>query len=311
MADASATTWDQQTKTTKAGCSYEFLSAQGMRHYTLLDPLLGGATNDCARKNGLDFHSKLEMQQSLEESAAYLRDMVKAVDDAYGVSEALANGTTPTVPESVSSIHYSVHTRIKETRASAEWCSLRDCVQFMTIWNGFCESVVWQYTVLYLGFATITDDMCIPPWDIENGTYQYHGLTLKNIIDMLCEFGSENSAAWKPYLWNAMMRGAWIQYLEKTGAAISETTPQARESDILKHCQTKGMVMRTIKTRTISAHLEGCLDLHGIIHNDVANTLAEQTQGIAEANNRRLVIRQTLDALQQTMSVAVNPLAAE
>ncbi|KAF9305492.1 hypothetical protein BG003_001343, partial [Podila horticola] len=130
---------------------------------------------------------------------------------------------------------------------------------------------------------------------------------------MLCKFGSENAASWKPHLWNTVMRGVWIQYLEKTGAAISESTPQASESDILKHCQTKGMVMHTIKTRTISAHVEGALvavliargfakddvcdcalhdysvaqalthdvskDLHGIIHNDVMNTLAEQSQG--------------------------------
>lgn len=168
------------------------------------------------------FRSELEIRQSLEESAAYLRDMVKAVDGAYGVSKALANGTAPTVPESVSSIHYSVHTRYKETPTSAEWSSLRDAVQFMTQWNGICESIVWQYTALCVGFLTVTDDLCIPPWDIENGTYQYHGLTLKNILDMLCKFGSENAASWKPYLWNAAMRGAWIQYLEKTGAAVSK-----------------------------------------------------------------------------------------
>ncbi|CAO3568821.1 unnamed protein product [Mortierella alpina] len=347
VAEPSASIWDQQTKTTNARCGYEFLSAQGMKHYTLLDPLVAGSANGDAHNSvyGLAFHSELEMRKRLEESAAYLRDVVKAVDDAYGVSEALANGSTPIVPESVSSIHYSVHTSIKETSTSAEWCSLRDAVQFMTLWNGICESVVWQYAALYIGFATITDDMCIPPWDIENGTYQYHGLTLKNILDLLCKFGSENAAAWKPYLWNAMMRGAWIQYLEKTGTKISESTPQASESDILERCQSKGMIMCTIMTRTISAYLEGCLgailaargfardavcdcalldcslgqaltfdvskDLIGIIHNDVTNTLAEQNQGVIEANCRRLVLRQTLDAMQSTMAVATNSLAAE
>ncbi|KAF9343639.1 hypothetical protein BGX26_005418 [Mortierella sp. AD094] len=342
VADPSESTWDQQTKTTSASCGYESLSARGMKYSTLLDPFLGVHANGDACKNGLVFQSELEIRRSLEESAAYLRDMVKAVDDAYGVSETLANGTTPTIPASVSSIHYSVHTRYKETRTSVEWFSLRDGIQFVSIYSGVCESIVWQYAALCVGFLTVTDDLCIPPWDIENGTYQYHGQTLKNIIDMLCKFGSENAASWKPYLWNTVMRGAWIQYLEKAGAAISETTPHASESDILKLCQTKGMVMQTIKTRTVSAQVEGALvavliargfakddvcdcalhdysvaqalifdvskDLHGIM-NDVTNTLAELNQGVAEANHRRLVLRQTLNVMLQTL--AVNPRAAE
>ncbi|KAG0068569.1 hypothetical protein BGZ90_000520 [Linnemannia elongata] len=260
MSDPSASTWDQQTKTTKAAGIPEIMTAQGMKYYSLLDPasLLDSAlevvTNDgaCNSLCGLPFQSELEMRQSLEESAMYLRDLVKAIDSDYGVSKALANGTEPTVPESVSSLHYSVHTKYKETRANAEWASLRDSVQFVGQWCGICDGILWQYVALWVGYLTHTDDLCIPPWDVENGTYQYHGLTPRNILDMLCKLGPENAASWKPYLWDAMMRGVWIQYLEKTGAAFSESIPQANgsdiERDILKKCQTGGMVMCTIET---------------------------------------------------------------
>ncbi|KAF9272394.1 hypothetical protein BGZ88_004843, partial [Linnemannia elongata] len=235
MTDPSAGTWDKQSKTTKVTGIHEIMTSQGMEYYSLLgpasllDPALGVVTNDgaCTSLYDLSFQSELEMRQGLEESAMYLRDLVKAIDSDYGVSEALANGTEPTVPESVSSLHYSVHTKYNETRASAEWASLRDSVQFVGQWCGICDGILWQYVALWIGYLTHTDDLCIPPWDVENGTYQYHGVTPRNILDMLCKLGPENAASWKPYLWDAMMRGVWIQYLEKTGAAFSGSIPQA------------------------------------------------------------------------------------
>ncbi|KAF9557656.1 hypothetical protein EC968_007520 [Mortierella alpina] len=316
MVNPSACTWDKQSKTPKAAGIHEIMTAQGMEYYSLLDPTslldpaLGVVKNDeaCNSWYDLPIQSESEMRQSLETSALYLRDLVKAIDQDYGVSKAVANGTEPMVPEGVSALHYSVHTRYNESRASAEWASLRDSVQFVGQWCGTCGGILWQYVALWVGFLTHTDDLCIPPWDVHNGTYQYHGLTPRNILEMLCKLGPENAASWKPYLWDTMMRGLWIQYLEKTGAAYSENIPQANGSviqrDILKKCQTEGMVMFTIGTRTAGGQMEGTIA-------SLLAVQAEKSQGVQEANYRRVVLRQTLQVLQQTMAVPVRPLAEE
>ncbi|KAF9356149.1 hypothetical protein BGX26_005660 [Mortierella sp. AD094] len=342
-ADLSAGVWDQRTKLgakSVRGC--DFLSDSGMKYFSLLDPSVGSCADDGACNSGLAYDSELDMRQKLEQSAAAMKDIVKAVDGAYGITEALTRGTVPVIPKSVSSLHYTMHTKYNETRSDVEWYSLRDGCQWLTHWSGVCESVCWQYAALYFGFAGLADDLCVLPWDIEAGTFLYHGLTLKNIIDMLCKFGPEGASAWYSYLWNAMMRSVWLQYLEKTGAEIAKCTPQASKSDILTQYQSKRMVMHAIKTRTTTGSLECCLaavltargvarddvcdcaihdtgmaagiafdifkDLQGIIQYDVTNTLAEN-QGNAEADSKRLVLRQTLYALVQTLPV--NPLAAE
>ncbi|KAG0073778.1 hypothetical protein BGZ93_001889, partial [Podila epicladia] len=283
-----------------------------------LDPQVDSFADDTASNNVLAYHSELELRQRLEQAAIALQDIVKDVDNAYGITAALTCGSAPTIPETVAAIHYTVHTKFDETHAEVEWFSLRDSCQWLTHWMGACDSVCWQYVALYVGFAGITDDLCIPPWDVEAGTFLYHGLSLRSIIDLICETSPEGATAWSSYLWNASMKGVWVQYLEKTGAKIAETTPQACKSDILKQCQSQGMVMQAIKTRTIGGCFEGCLVAilaslgvarnDGIIIHDVTNTLA-QNLGDAEANMRRLILRQTLHALVQTS--AVNPLAAE
>ncbi|KAF9272063.1 hypothetical protein BGZ88_005251, partial [Linnemannia elongata] len=318
------------------GC--DFMLGSGMKYFSSLDPHIDGA----ACNKALAYHSELEMRRQLEQSALALMDIVRTVNDAYGTTEALMCGTTPTIPDAVSTIHYTMHTNFNETRADVEWCSLRDGCEFLMSWLGPCESVCWQYVALYTGFATLGDDLCIPPWDVESGRFRYHGLTLRNIIDMLCKFGPASTATWKSYLWNAMMRAVWVEYLEKTGAEIAKSTPQASKSDILKQCQSKGMMMHTIKIRTTGACFEGVLaavlssvgvarnetcecaildasigqamafdmtkDQMGIIAHDTTNTLAENL-GSTEANSRRLVLRQTLYAVMQTSSI--NSLAAD
>ncbi|KAG0033054.1 hypothetical protein BGZ81_009496 [Podila clonocystis] len=205
----------------------------------------------------------LELRERFEQSALTSRDIVKAVDDAYGITDALRKGFAPEIPESVSSIHYTVYTKFNESRADVEWYSLRDACQWLTHWSGICESVCWQYVALYVGFATIIDDLCVPPWDVATGTYLYHGLSLEHIVKMICKTGPRNGTAWYSYLWTAMMRSVWLQYLEKTGAAIARATPQASKSDILVQCQSKGKAVHTIKTRTTSANLEGVLVANG------------------------------------------------
>ncbi|KAF9358798.1 hypothetical protein BGX26_000870 [Mortierella sp. AD094] len=305
--DPSASTWDQQAKEEGKcvrGCN--FLSGHGMKYFSLVDPCLTGSANDAERNNGLAYRSELEMRQKLGQAAADLRDIVNAVDDDYGISEALASGTTPTIPRSVSSIHYTIYTKYNETRNDIEWYSLRDACQWLTHWSGVCESV------------------------------------LANIVDMICKTGPETAATWHSYLWNKMLKCLWLQYLKKAGAEIAKSTPQASKSDILKLCQSKGTVMLTIKTRTLSGDFEGGLaailatqgiarddvcdcaihdaamgqamafdiskDQQGIISIDVTNTLAENL-GNTEADSRRLVIRQMLHALAQTS--AIDPRAAE
>ncbi|KAF9108109.1 hypothetical protein BGX27_008459 [Mortierella sp. AM989] len=341
--DPSTSTWDQLTKAEWKrvhGCN--ILSGSGMKYFSSIDPNVNSFTDDGACNNALAYCSESELRQKLEQAAATLQDIVKAADNAYGSTAALMCGTTPTIPESVSAIHYTVHTKFDETPAEVEWYSLRDSCQWLIHWMGVCDSVSWQCVALYIGFAGLSDDLCVPPWDVEAGTFLYHGLTLRNIIDMICKTGPESAAAWHSYLWNAAMKGVWIQYLEKTGAKIAETTPQASKSDILKQYQSRGMVMQAIKTRTIGGNFEGALaavlsslgvarndicdcaledaalgqamtfdiskDHQGIAIHDVTNTLAEN-QGGAEANSRRRVFRQTLYAVVQTS--AVNPLAAE
>ncbi|KAF9946869.1 hypothetical protein BGZ72_011061, partial [Mortierella alpina] len=69
-------------------------------------------------------------------SAVTLRDIVEAVDIAYGVTEALKNGTTPATPVNVLCLHYTIHTKFDETRADVEWYSLRDACQWLTHWDG-------------------------------------------------------------------------------------------------------------------------------------------------------------------------------
>ncbi|KAF9997256.1 hypothetical protein BGZ79_009050 [Entomortierella chlamydospora] len=341
--DLSASAWDQRTKLgakSVRGC--DFLAGSGMKYFSLLDPSVGSCANDGAFNNELAYNSGLDMRQKLEQSAAAMKDIVKAVDGAYGITEALARGTVPIIPKSVSALHYTIHTKYNETYSDVEWYSLRDGCQWLTHWSGVCESVCWQYTALYIGFAGLADDLCVPPWDVEAGTFLYHGLALKNIIDMLCKFGPKGASAWYSYLWNAMMRSVWLQYLEKVGAEIAKCTPQASKSDIRMQYQSKGMVMHAVKTRTTTGSLECCLaavlaargvargdvcdcaihdagmaagiafdifkDLQGIIQYDVTNTLAEK-QGNVEADSRRLVLRQTLYALVQTLPVC--PLATE
>ncbi|KAF9321337.1 hypothetical protein BG003_002518 [Podila horticola] len=338
VSDPSASTWDQPIKSERKGIQgYNFLSGSGMKYFSSVDPRVDSIADAGTCNDILTYRSEVELRQKLGQAAVTLQDIVKAVDSAYGITTALRDGTTPTIPASVTAIHYTVHTKFDETQAEVEWYSLRDGCQWVTHWMGVCDSVCWQYVALYIGFAGITDDLCVPPFDVEAGTFLYHGLTLRNIIDMICKTSPEGATAWHSYLWNAMMKGVWVQYLEKTGAEIAKTTSQAGKSDILKLYQSHGMVMQAIATRTTGGYLEGGLaviltamgvarddvcdcaiqdaaigqamtldiskDQQGIIR-DATNTLAEHL-GDVEAHLRRLVLRQTLYAVVQTS--AINP----
>ncbi|KAF9275018.1 hypothetical protein BGZ74_004144, partial [Mortierella antarctica] len=237
-ANPSASTWDQQSTVegrSVHGC--DFLSGLGTKYFTLVNPDVDSCVNGGACNNGLTNNLDLELRERLEQSAVALKDIVKAVDDAYGIAEALRNGTTLTIPESVSSIHYTIHTKFNEMHADVEWYSLRDACQWLTHWDGVCKSICWQYVALYVGFMTITDDLCVPPWDVAAGTFLYHGLSLEKIVEMICKSGPEDAATWYSYLWTVMMRLVWLQYLEKTRAEIARGTPQASKSNILKQCQ--------------------------------------------------------------------------
>ncbi|KAF9570584.1 hypothetical protein EC968_001659 [Mortierella alpina] len=290
----------------------------------------------------LAYRSQMELRQKLEQAAIHHQDIVKAVDEAYGITMAMTCGSAPKIPGSVSAMHYSSHTKFDETHAEVEWYSLRDGCQYLMHWIGPCDSVFWQYLALYCGITTFIDDFCLPPFELEAGTFLYHGLTLRNIIDKICQTGPEGAATWRSYLWNASMRAAWLQYLEKVGAKIAETTPQASNADLLKHCQSTGEVIQAIHTRTATGFLQGVLatllaargvarddvcdcviedtslghttlfdmikDQQGIIMHDVTNTLAGR-RGDTEVDFRRLALRQTFYAQVQTS--AVNPVAAE
>ncbi|KAG0036052.1 hypothetical protein BGZ82_004766 [Podila clonocystis] len=221
----------------------DFLSGSGSKYIHMFDPSM----NDGAFNGVLTCDLDLELRERLEQSAVALKDIVKAVDDAYGIAKALRNGTLPSIPENVSTIHYTIHTKFNETPADVEWYSLRDACQWVTHWDGICKSVCWQYVALYAGFITIADDICVPPWDVATGTFLYHGLSLENIVYMICKSGPGDMAAWYSHLLNAMMKAIWLQYIEKTGAEIARCTPQASKSDILKQYQHKGMAALAIK----------------------------------------------------------------
>ena len=116
-------TWDQPSIKGMSVHGCDFLSGSGARYFELFNPSLDGRVmgSACNKDSPAKNSFELELRETLERSAETSKEIVKAVDDIYGISLALRKGATPTIPESVSSIHYTIHTKFNETHAAVEW----------------------------------------------------------------------------------------------------------------------------------------------------------------------------------------------
>ncbi|KAJ6016352.1 hypothetical protein N7540_010943 [Penicillium herquei] len=112
---------------------------------------------------------------------------------------------------------YEIHTR-KDDTSSDEVAvyAMRDVLQWWAIWHGSLEHHHWKH--MYVVFATLCDDISVPPQDLASGRYRVLGHTFADVLNGLRSEGvhPRDVRELEMLLW----RGYIGQYLEKVDPEI-------------------------------------------------------------------------------------------
>ncbi|MFI9552756.1 hypothetical protein [Nonomuraea endophytica] len=158
---------------------------------------------------------------------------------------------------------YRFHTRKGDTTtAQVQRYCIRDGVQWVTLWIGQADSDLWRCLPKFVGFTASLDDLCIPPADIQDGTYTFAGETLTQLLARIQALGGpDRDPRWLEYLRKDVRLAAGLQFYEKWAACPDADARCPEDLSIIKFYTTEPDILRAAIIRNFDTMTPACLAL--------------------------------------------------